>query len=415
MLSNYMTSQTSFFGRLSILCTFALCILSLQGWYRVPQTMLMALFVVWTCITFLGFPKEIGESLKKKRFIALYIFCIFRYLILLFNYSVVVSFNNILMLLYRLSPIILYEVLKNRNRKIRGLFILAIFITILSNIVTSYSYMSFVSADTMRNAREYGEEFFIVTVAFGLCSLLSILTPAVFEVGRRALIQKKLKKWQMVVYIGLLVVFFAYLLRAQYSTALFLAILGVLFSISYNKKRIISFIVASFLFAVVSIKALPYIIESMETSEQYTQVTVRLNEVYDTLTGNEQNATDFNSRRNKSVMSLETFFENPIVGVGYKLDKDVHVKHQGIGNHAAWPDALAEFGLFALFLFYFLYDSLKRQSKTMDSALTIFLFIALGFLNPILYFPQIFAAFLFVPMIYQFFLLDDEVQKPTIV
>ena len=402
-----MDNKVSSLQVISLVLALLLCVMTLQGAYDF-ETRNLFVFGLWLITTVFAFPKELSTVLMQRRYIFLLMFLFFKFLCLHFNNPFSVSVNILVAYMCVLSPVLMYEIVFKRNRFVRGLFLFVSLAVLIINVVLSYQYLELTSAISMRGASELGEEFHIVEVAFHICYALTLLSPAITDIVTKRFLNDCRYKWVNYAMICVAGVFMLFILRAQFMTALIIAIAGILFAVFYRRKKYVRFILLTTSAIIIGLYILPIVVNTIETSSDYDFISVRLREISDITEGKASNASDFNERQDRSMMSFNTFLNNPIFGVGYKLNPKRHVQEQGIGNHAVWPDSLAEYGLFAFLLFYFLYDSLRRQSKNMNSLLTLLLLLALGFLNPFLYFPQMVTVFFIIPLLYQFFLFDKQ-------
>lgn len=407
-LINYkMQGKITSLQKLSFFLSFLLCSVSLQGLYDFGNNSLI-LFGIWLIVVFVAYPKTLSKVLLQRRFLSYYVFLIFYFLSLFYNHSFSICINNIVSSLFVFSPILMYETIKDHNQHIKGLFVFGALLVLVVNVIASFAFMELLSVSTMRDHVEYGEEFFIVKVAFNICSSLSFVIPAMIFVVKNN-VDNRLNKTTINILLMIVVVFFfAFLIRAQYVTSVFIALLGMIVTLFYKKGHLFRFVMISMILFGLGLAFINPLIKTMNSlDEKYSILTQKLIEIENTITGNKTEAADINDRNDRSSMSIKTFLDNPVFGVSYKINDAVHVQDQGIGNHASWPDTLARFGLFSFFLFYFLYDSLKRQSVDIKSKLIMLLFVLLGFLNPTLLFPQIFSAFLFVPLLFQYFSVEQ--------
>ena len=346
--------------------------------------------------------------LRQRRFAVLYVFLIFYFLSSSFSVGAVSALNRVVAFMSVCSPILMYELLKRTKRSTRIRFVVILTIVLLFDVFLSFQYQRLLGVTTMRDASILGDQYYIVYIAFNISYSLALIAPACLEIIKKQNKRISGNKKYVIVLGFLMVLFSLFLVRAQFMTAIILALLGYTFVMFYKKKRLFRFLIGVGFAIVVFVLVLPSIIDLLGNKKKYYDISYRLEEIQSVLTGNEQNAVDIGSRQNLSMLSLETFIRNPIFGVNHRLVDDQHVIQQGVGNHASWPDSLALYGLFALLLFFFLFDSLKRQKNDMGSKLTMVLFIVLGFLNPLLFFPQLFSTFLYIPLLYQLFMESPE-------
>ena len=96
------------------------------------------------------------------------------------------------------------------------------------------------------------------------------------------------------------------------------------------------------------------------------------------------------------LMSLDSFWNNPIFGLAHKQMPGSEIM---VGNHSEWFDLLAKYGIFGLLMAFFFILVRKKYFKNKGFAIAFFLFFALGFINPLQVFTIYFAAFYYVPKI----------------
>lgn len=92
----------------------------------------------------------------------------------------------------------------------------------------------------------------------------------------------------------------------------------------------------------------------------------------------------FFDRIDRPLLSLSTFFSHPIFGVAYQYGNDWNrALAYGVGCHGEWADALARFGLFAIVYFNIFKYAIKDVTFGIISKIWLYLWIALGILNPV--------------------------------
>ena len=140
--------------------------------------------------------------------------------------------------------------------------------------------------------------------------------------------------------------------------------------------------------------------------------TSRLEEIHSTLSGEMAQADDMSSRKDLSLLSLNTFLKHPFIGVYHQLGSFDQYKTAGIGNHSEWLDMLGLYGLFSIFLWVFLYNGFVEQKKHSKVMLHLYLFLLLGFLNPIISSFTNICVFMFVPFyLFYMFGMNYEIMK----
>lgn len=92
----------------------------------------------------------------------------------------------------------------------------------------------------------------------------------------------------------------------------------------------------------------------------------------------------FFDRIDRPLLSLSTFISHPIFGVAYQYGNDWNrALAYGVGCHGEWADALARFGLFAIVYFNIFKHAIKDIASGIISKTWLYLWIALGILNPV--------------------------------
>ena len=405
MTNSSLTSIQKF----SIGLYFAVIFFNLQGLTSFGTTGLLV-FGLWAISAMIAFGRELREFSSSRRFRCLMIFLLFYFLSSTIAESVTVSVNRCVAFLCVASPIIMYEIVKDKGDKLKLVFLVFTAIIWCVNIILSYSFMEIIGTENLRGASNFSDDpqFYIIGVVFNMCYAFSILVPGMVEVFRKYRAQRGSKLWLRLLLVGISVVCLLYLIRAQFMTSLILAVIGAISAYFYKgKKNVITVVVVLAAVAFLFIEIYPQCRHSIN-SEKYNDIVYRLDEIYATLTGNSNEAQDMNSRQDLTALSLETFSRNPIFGVNHKLVGNIHVIDQGVGNHAEWPDSLARYGMFAILLFVFLWDSLNQQRLMTGAYFPTFLFLLLGFLNPMWFFPQMYATFIVLPLLNDLMVKDIQ-------
>ncbi len=401
----------SFLKSLSLFLGLVLSVLSLQGIDDYGRLNLIV-FGLWLIVTLFAFVGELKRILLQKRFIALYAFLFYYFFSSAFATSYMSSLNRCVALLYIVSPILMYELLKKERKTIQTIYFVFLSLVFLLDVFLAYEFLSFANVDDMRQMEEFGEEFYIVVVAFSLCYAIALILPSYVDVVA-TMGKDSLKSIVMIVLVVFVFVIFAFfLIRSQFFTAILLAIIGVLFSLLYRKTKNIYLSLAGLALLFIGfVIVLPAIRYEVAQHDEYKVLSTKLAEIDNAVSGNVGQSTDMNVRMNLSSMSIETFLENPFFGKNDEIGTGLHVNEQGVGNHAEWLDFLAQYGLCSFFLFFLLFDSLLKQSKEMRSPVLMALFIVLGFLNPLWQPQQMYAAFLYVPLLYHLLVKNRDKEE----
>ena len=401
---------SSLLKTISLFLGLVICYLSLQGITDYGAFNLIV-FGVWLIITSFAYTRQLKGILVQKRFIALYIFLFYYFFSSAFIASYMTSLNRCVALLYTISPIIMYELLKSERKIIQATYFIVITLVFLFDVFLAYEFQRQTNVDDMRQVQEYGSEFYIVSVAFCLCYAVALIIPSLIDVVIRMSNKNKKAIISKVFLLLLSVVFVVFLFRSQFMTAIIIAGVGLIITLLYYKtNKLSSTFVGLVLSFFVFTFSLPVIISVIGQHEEYKVLTNRFIEIQNAISGNVEKSEDMNSRSTLTEMSIETFLENPFFGKNDEIVTSLHVNEQGIGNHAEWFDFLAQYGLCAFFLFFLLFDSLVKQEKEIGSPVLMILFIALGFFNPLWKHQQLFATFLYGPLLYHLF-IGNRVDK----
>lgn len=235
----------------------------------------------------------------------------------------------------------------------------------------------------------------IIGGGYNLPYSLAILIPGLFLFCK----QKSLSNTFRVSGLGLCAFFALLVFSALYMIAILLMIAGIGLALIYgyprSKQALIMIMILAV--AVISYESIPVIIK--EFSPEDTNVLMRrFDEIDSIISGNDvSKSEDLFSRLMLSLKSIETFLNNPVLGIGWESSYDFfELEKAGVGAHAEWFDIFACYGIFAVLLVIYLYKSATSAVKRKNITLT--LFVILGFLNPCLQFTIVFVAYCLVPM-----------------
>lgn len=234
----------------------------------------------------------------------------------------------------------------------------------------------------------------IIGGGFSLPYSLAILVPGLFLFFRIGL--TKVQK----IIVLILCVYFAYLVfSALYMTAIILMIFGICLALfrgySYTRQFFIISLIAAV--GIMAYEFVPILITEFSPKDSNILIS-RFNEIDSILSGNDlSQSKDFFSRILLSLSSIETFLENPLLGIGWKTNYNFFaLEEAGVGSHAQWFDIFACYGIFALLLVKYLQKSATPFVR--NNNITFILFVILGFFNPCLQFTIVFVTFCLVPM-----------------
>ena len=376
-----------------------MCVTQLQGALNLGNTSII-ICGVWLIVTLSAFKVELSIILRERRFLYLLVFLVFYFLSSSLNNSIIISVNRCMAFISVISPILVFETLKDKSEKLKKLFIVTFFVVFGIDIYLSYSFLTLMDETNLRQGNtEYTSLFYILTIVFNLCFVFSLLIPCLIDI---VINNKKLETIKRLLILLVAVGLFLFLCKAQFMTAIMLSLIGciVAWFYKYGKKSIVAVGIALALCGFAFVSFYPSLRNSVDKWGEYQTIIYRLDEIHAVLTGNKSDASDMNTRQDLSMMSFNTFMRNPIIGVNHKISSDYHVNEQGIGNHACWLDFLAYYGLFSIFIFLFIWKSLSKQKQYTGKLLPVILFVVLGFLDPLWYFPQLATIYLLVPLLY---------------
>ena len=194
-----------------------------------------------------------------------------------------------------------------------------------------------------------------------------------------------------------------FILQTQYTTALLLHVLIFMFSLIKKvnlKKQIIMFIMLMILFNTFSTQ-LSNIFSTLSNNISSNAISERFVELSETIQSGEISNGDLGLRSKQYVISIDTFMNHPIIGVGFGANKS------NIGGHSTILDFLAQGGIvfFSIIIISFFYLIKNTTFKNNDTItykyafLSYFFFIVLAFINPVIsgsFFSLLFLVFPFV-------------------
>lgn len=195
--------------------------------------------------------------------------------------------------------------------------------------------------------------------------------------------------------VGIGIFLFSFLLLAQYTLALLIAIIGLVLQISFNiksnKTKIILWLCCILVFL-----ALPTILDYLATHVPSEQMAIRLQEIASFFGKGDASGYNLNGRLKLYGETLKAFLRSPIIGN----------RSLGFDGHSTFLSVLADVGIFGGIPFLYLYfASRKKINKNLGNSNKIFtpVFISLmlmGLTNPIhSAFQLSFVVWFVVPLI----------------
>ena len=386
-----------------------LIFLLLQSISMISNAMLChVVFAVWLFSVFIfnrGW--SIGANLQKKYW-ALFVFVVFYFLSSGFGANLSIAFHRLFVLLEVLSPFLFFDIVKPfANTKVKKTIVFVFTIVIIIDMIAAFKTIGLTEGFGLRLT----QTDIALKNNFAFVYSLTIICPALVYFDLliyRGMIPLPLSKgWAFsLISIVLIITASNLIFKSLFMTAIVLLIMGIILAFFYGKKRWLIKSGLSILLTIVAfIVSFNGLVQLSNSREGFsTQVTPKLYEIRAVLSGNTSDASDYSSRQDLQQSSMAVFFENPIFGVFHKTYDFSDSIEIGVGNHSEWMDMLARYGIFSLFLMYFIFYSFWQCYKDNKMGLHILLFVVLGFLNPIFSFLQFFTIMIYIPFIYDILL-----------
>lgn len=317
----------------------------------------------------------------------------------------VVAFNRTIAFIELISPVFIFDIffVYSNERTKRWIFFVFTIILII-NMRLSYMMADFSGGVGLRLSTT---DDLSLRNSFANIYSLTILSSTLFLIIIK-LFRKETCAKNKIIKIGFLMVFIGFIavlvFRSYFMTAVILLLVGFIFALFYGKKYwILLGALSSFVLIFLFLSSFDYLVNlSDQTREMSAQITPKLYELRSVFTGEQHMADDFSSRQDLTYSSITTFLQYPLGGVLYMISEFEDSISLGVGNHAEWFDMLARYGLFSILLFYFLFQSFKDQKRCISFGLHYFLYLLLGFLNPVLSFYHLFVICVYIPLLYSF-------------
>lgn len=355
-------------------------------------------FFMWFICSYSAYTPVVSKTLRMKETVPLYIFCLFYGVTMMYRHDVVYSVSAVLSMFELFSPFLMYRILRIETSFMRRIVFLAITAIVIANVTVCYIYMNF--SITHYGLRDI-EEFMEYKNTFFLVYSVAILVPfIIYYLSHQEKTKKKwFKNFKTLIALGACLILILFILQAQFMTAIVLMLTGGVLAFVYKRRGALVAVPIAAALVLGLFSAFSDDLIRIADNNDATAVSSRIEELQHILSNNAENADDYSIRQDKSQSSLQTFIENPIIGVFYKYKDMNEAKHYGIGNHAEWLDTLAKYGLFGILLFVFIYKAIKKQRLAVGTNIHYILFGVLGFLNPVLGFYLVCSVFLYMPLL----------------
>lgn len=348
-----------------------------------PRALTWGFFIVWFGLFLTSVKID-----KIKGFYALIVFLLFIFVCSI-QWGITTAFGRLLTMIEICSPFLAFLMYKEDKPKIKSFFV--VFLAILAiNEVLAFRNLSAIAEtglrETLSSNAGYDQEVFKNGFAF-VYSLSIVIPLFVYSLihHRRWKVEGPKHTFWFYTLLLLIVVFTIFVYASMFTTALIIVIVGTILAFLYGRKRwflksILILGVAVLLF----MSFYPVLLNAIGSDNAATTlISIRIEEIYSTLSGNIREADDMSGRSDLMLMSLNTFWENPIIGVYHKLSSFDMYRSFGIGNHSEWLDMLGLYGVFALLLFWFISGGISEQKKYTHVMLPIYLYLFIGFVNPV--------------------------------
>ena len=196
---------------------------------------------------------------------------------------------------------------------------------------------------------------------YSLAYSLAILSVYIFYCLLNGILKKR-----KILYICLLFLFFITIYLTESMTTLIALLLGIFITIisriifgkslqKQTKARVLVGIILIVVFAIIflsSINGIGRLLVSITDSNLSDLYSRRLNRIGEKLASfwTENNVYNYIDERFSTVtLSLGTFFEHPMIGVGYKYGNIYSSGYNyGVGQHSEFADLLAQFGIIGM-------------------------------------------------------------------
>lgn len=364
-------------------------LVELQNYYNVIS------FSVFVLVALFVNPRNFVNVFRKKKYIYLLFFIMFIFVTGLVSGNIISTIKYEFGILIIFSPVIIYDVSKTRNRYFRTLLFYLSFLLLLY-----YSIMTLIAVATYPTISRQiasGTDY-IMYYYYGLNigGGYSLIYSLVFAVLGLIYLAKDVKI-NLSIRILLIFVFIYTMFMSGYFTALFLVLFGIIIR-HFGKTKYRLLIGVSFLGAILLIlyifRVNVYIGNYIILNSNIGLYGVKLQELGSFLIGDTTNSyVNFFGRASRMMLSLNTFADNPVIGFSIVTGYDSLKEIGYIGQHCEWLDAFARYGIIGtFFLGGFIMNVIKEVYGKIDKGyVLIIVFIALGFLDPILNSSIIFA------------------------
>lgn len=297
---------------------------------------------------------------------------------------------------FMIAPIIYLYITKLNNREKRNIFYFALN-CILGTIIISLYYIFFVDPQAIRNTQR-AEQLFGVGDFSLMYSIAILIGPLIFLIKER---MREGRGNKYFIFVAILMVLC--LLLCNLVTAVVVGFVSVMITFVITRKLscVFSLTVISAGIVFILKEAIGNFFHNIAAQELfYWSTNKKIIAIGNVFLGDFENIDTLSVRMRLANYSLNSFAENPILGVNWK-------DHQSgvIGCHMQWADDLGRYGILGNLIIWFNYLYIARYTinntansfvkDCMRSAWAV-LFI-LGFLNPCLSNAVLMVLFVIIP------------------
>ena len=374
------------------------------------------LFALWNVTAYTEDPKSYFYAISSRptRFLLLFLMYFFLTGVIKGNVIYLLTYIGVYLMIYSGPVQFLYYYRRNRLKEIKCIVYLSFigWIIISGLAITFYSLVPDAARTLAADTDAFGNLYIGggYAIAFGSAILFSFLVPLLF---RRLL---SFKKSILVAFVAIILLIL--IVKTQSTTTLIAAVIGSIVGIFYeirnrlsNKKKVLFYIFSVGLIVLLLNGGLTRIAFQLSGSASEKVYAKRFHRIGEKLASFETGSSSENyvdERWGDVVESFNTFFDYPVLGVGYmaghefsKLNiysKDSEFK---VGAHSEICDSLAKYGMIGCFFFFgFLIFSIERTNREIKNRSYLVTLFIMALMNPFQYFHGFYVLFVLMPCIY---------------
>ena len=374
------------------------------------------LFALWNVTAYTEDPKSYFYAISSRptRFLLLFLMYFFLTGVIKGNVIYLLTYIGVYLMIYSGPVQFLYYYRRNRLKEIKCIVYLSFigWIIISGLAITFYSLVPDAARTLAADTDAFGNLYIGggYAIAFGSAILFSFLVPLLF---RRLL---SFKKSILVAFVAIILLIL--IVKTQSTTTLIAAVIGSIVGIFYeirnrlsNKKKVLFYIFSVGLIVLLFNGGLTRIAFQLSGSASEKVYAKRFHRIGEKLASFETGSSSENyvdERWGDVVESFNTFFDYPVLGVGYmaghefsKLNiysKDSEFK---VGAHSEICDSLAKYGMIGCFFFFgFFIFSIERTNREIKNRSYLVTLFIMALMNPFQYFHGFYVLFVLMPCIY---------------